>query len=105
MMIKHLYVHVPFCKSICYYCDFCHRVYDKQLVNKWLATLEKEIKETCKDQYETIYIGGGTPNSLSNDELDRLLSLIKPYSNKVEEYTIEINPESFNLEQLKIIKK
>ena len=43
--IKHLYIHVPFCKTICSYCDFCHRAYDNDLVNKWLSVLEKEIKE------------------------------------------------------------
>lgn len=104
-MINHLYVHVPFCKSICYYCDFCHRIYDNQLVNKWLNALSKEIKDVCKDQFKTIYIGGGTPNSLSHEELDRLLSLINPYSSIVEEYTIEINPESFNEKQIELFKK
>ena len=66
MMTKtdHLYVHVPFCKSICYYCDFCRRVYDKTLADRWLKALKKEIDETCFGFYETIYIGGGTPTSL-----------------------------------------
>ena len=41
--INHLYIHVPFCNSICFYCDFCHRLYSSQLVDKWLNQIEKEI--------------------------------------------------------------
>lgn len=103
--IKHLYIHVPFCKTICYYCDFCHRVYDEEISNKWLDTLENEIISKCNNQYETIYIGGGTPTSLSYKQLDRLLSLIKPYTNNVEEYTIEVNPESLDLDKIYLFKK
>ena len=103
--IKHLYIHVPFCKTICSYCDFCHRVYDNDLVNKWLSVLEKEIKEKCKDNYETIYIGGGTPTSLSYEQLTKLLELIRPYTKDVIEYTIEVNPESLDLNKINIFKQ
>ena len=103
--IKHLYIHVPFCKSICYYCDFCHRIYNQDTVNKWLNTLKQEIIYKCKDQYETIYIGGGTPSSLSNEELEELLSLIKPYANNVLEYTIEVNPESLDIDKILLFNK
>lgn len=103
--IKHLYIHVPFCNSICSYCDFCHRVYDKKIVTKWLDTIQKEIKDKCKDNYETIYIGGGTPTSLALDELDKLFSFIKPYADNVKEYTIEVNPESLDLDKILLFKK
>lgn len=102
---KHLYIHVPFCKTICSYCDFCHRVYDEELSNKWLITLEDEIKSKCINDYETIYIGGGTPTSLSDNQLENLLNLIQPYSKKVVEYTIEVNPESLDLSKINIFKK
>ena len=100
--IKHLYIHVPFCNTICNYCDFCHRVYDKNLVDKWLKALSNEIINKCIDQYETIYIGGGTPTSLSIKQLDRLLSLIKPYTNNCIEYTIEVNPESLDIDKINL---
>lgn len=103
--IKHLYVHVPFCKTICYYCDFCHRVYNKNLVNKWLDTIEKEIKDKCSGSYETIYIGGGTPTSLSDDELNKLLCFIEPYAKEVKEYSIEVNPESLDIDKIKLFNK
>ena len=103
--IKHLYIHVPFCKSICSYCDFCHRVYDENLVNKWLDTIKLEINDKCRDDYETIYIGGGSPTSLNNFQLEQLLSFIQQYSNKVIEYTIEVNPDSLNMEKINLFKK
>lgn len=103
--IKHLYIHVPFCNSICFYCDFAHRAYDLSLAEKWLNRLEKEIKDNCKDQYETIYIGGGTPSCLNDDQLDRLLSLIDPYTDEVKEYTIEVNPESLDTDKMDIFNR
>ena len=85
-MIKHLYVHVPFCRTICSYCDFCHRVYDKKSAGLYLNRIKEETKE-CSDNYETIYIGGGTPTALSDEELDKLLSNFDNYSKKVKEYS------------------
>ena len=103
--IKHLYVHVPFCRSICYYCDFCHRIYEESLSDKWLDRLEKEINDTCKDNYETIYIGGGTPTSLKCEQLDRLLQMIYPFTDGVKEYTIEVNPESLDEDKILLFKQ
>ena len=100
----HLYLHVPFCRSICYYCDFCHRIYDEKIADDWLNALSLQIKEQCKDNYSTIYIGGGTPTALLDDQLDFLLSLIAPYSNKVLEYTVEANPDSLSSEKAAILK-
>lgn len=104
MSVEHLYIHVPFCRSICYYCDFCHVVYNENLVNKWLDKFEEEISN-YKEQYKTIYIGGGTPTSLNCIQLERLLSLIEPLSNNVIEYTIEVNPESIDIEKINLLNK
>ena len=104
-MIKHLYIHVPFCNAICFYCDFSRRIYKEDIVDKWLEIIEKEINDKCKDEYETIYIGGGTPTSLNEKQLEKLLSLIEKYSHKTIEYTIEINPESLNENKVKLFKK
>lgn len=103
-MIKHLYVHVPFCRTICSYCDFCHRVYDKKSAELYLNRIKEETKE-CSDNYETIYIGGGTPTALSDEELDKLLSNFDNYSKKVKEYTIEANPESLTESKINIFLK
>lgn len=103
--IKHLYIHVPFCKTICSYCDFCHSVYSTDLADKWLKRFKEEIKECKDEQYETIYIGGGTPTSLSDQQLNELLRLIKPHTSQVIEYTIEVNPESLTIDKIKIFKE
>ncbi len=105
MAINHLYVHVPFCKAICYYCDFCHRIYDEKLADKWLGRLNREVEENCQDQYETIYIGGGTPTSLSDEQLNRLLDMLDPFTANIIEYTIEVNPESLDQNKIDIMKK
>ena len=103
--IKHLYVHVPFCRSICYYCDFCHRIYDHELAQRWLKRLQKEMEVSLHPGYETIYIGGGTPTALAYDEFGTLLELLKPYSGQVCEYTIEANPESLDEDKIVLMNE
>lgn len=103
--IKHLYLHVPFCKSICGYCDFCHLVYQKTLVRKWLDELKKEIEaKNMATDLQTIYIGGGTPSSLHYSEAEELLKLLKPYSREAVEYTVEVNPESISKELILLFR-
>lgn len=101
-----LYVHIPFCHHICSYCDFCKVFYNEGWVNQYLEALSFEMKDKeLSDDYQTIYIGGGTPSSLSLQQLKKLLDLLQPFSKKVLEYSIEINPESMNEEKLNILKK
>lgn len=106
-MIKNCYIHIPFCKSICSYCDFCKVFYNERQVDKYLNSLEKEIKSTYNNELqETIYIGGGTPSSLNLEELDRLfkiLEVLKKDSNT--EYTIECNFSTITEEKLLLFKK
>lgn len=103
---KYLYLHVPFCNSICAYCDFTRTIYKNDLANKWLEAVYKELEfKNINEELKTIYIGGGTPSSLSNTQLDTLLSYLDKYTNNIIEYTIEINPESFNKEKCEIIKR
>ena len=105
-MVKHLYLHVPFCKSICAYCDFCHWPYQITKVDEWLDELALEMNSyQINEELKTIYIGGGTPTSLNLQQLERLLSLIKPYSLNVEEYTIEVNPETIDEMKVDLLKK
>ena len=73
-MVKHTYIHIPFCKKICSYCDFCKLFYDKQQVSLYIKSLKKEINSIYKgEEQDTIYIGGGTPSSLDLEELEELL--------------------------------
>lgn len=102
-----IYIHIPFCNNICTYCDFCKIIYNKKYINNYLDSLEKEIKTRYKDEFiNTIYIGGGTPSSLEDDELIRLMNIIKIFKlNNDYEFTIECNIESITENKLRIMKE
>lgn len=103
-----LYIHIPFCKFICSYCDFCKMVpTNKEVVNTYMNRLLEEFDSynTYYKNVETIYIGGGTPNSLDDINLEKLFKKIDSLSIKPIEYTIEINPELLTLSQVKLFKK
>lgn len=105
-MTKHLYVHIPFCEKICLYCDFARVIYDKSMVDEYILMLQKEFKKKyLLNKFETIYIGGGTPNCLSNDQLDQLLSIFQDNLTNKYEFTIECNPEKINQSQIDIFNK
>ena len=106
-MTKYCYIHVPFCESICSYCDFCKLFYNESLVDKYLIALEKEIESIYQNDYlDTIYIGGGTPSALNLKQLERLFKILdRLKKNKDIEYTIEGNFESTTLDKLKLYKK
>lgn len=107
MMVKSVYIHVPFCKTICSYCDFCKVFYQKNWVKEYLKELQKEVETIYQNEVlDTIYIGGGTPSCLNLEELEILFSItdILRKSNNVE-FTIECNIESITEEKLKLFKK
>lgn len=101
----HIYVHVPFCDSICSYCDFFRVKTTPQLIDKYIEALRKEINLFDIKNIKTIYFGGGTPSALSVNQIDELLSLFDGYLDSVEEYTFEANPENLDIEKLRILKK
>lgn len=101
-----LYVHIPFCNHICSYCDFSKVFYKEDWVNQYLEALSFEIQDKkINKQYDSIYIGGGTPSSLSLFQLEKLLKMLQPYAHHVIEYSIEVNPESMNDQKLYLFKK
>lgn len=105
--MKSCYIHIPFCKTICSYCDFCKFYYQKKWILKYLEHLRKEINLNYKgEKLNTIYIGGGTPTSLDYDELKILLNIIKELRlNDNYEYTIEANVETLDLDKIKLLKE
>lgn len=105
--MRGLYIHIPFCKSICNYCDFTKRVpKNKEMIDEYLIHLKEELLtyEKYFDSVDTIYIGGGTPTLLDIDELTYLFEMLKDFKN-IKEYTIEINPETLTLDKVKLLKK
>lgn len=100
-----VYIHIPFCNSICTYCDFPKLYHDINWVNNYLDSLKTEINSKYKNEHiKTIYIGGGTPSSLSNDELNKLFNIIKIFNIDKQEFTFECNIENINEELLKLLK-
>ena len=103
-----LYIHIPFCNSLCKFCDFPKRIKQsdelkKQYINKLINDLEKLDKDLC---FDTVYIGGGTPNSLSNDLLEALFQAIHKLTlNPNLEFSIEANFELITNAQAKLFKK
>ena len=102
-----VYIHIPFCKNICNYCDFCKMYYDTGYVSRYLDILENEIRNRYNDEYiDTIYIGGGTPSCLSISELEKLFDIVKIFKLKNKyEFTIECNIENIDEDKLKLFKK
>lgn len=101
--MRGLYVHIPFCKSICSYCNFCKRVPRQGMIINYLKVLEKQFNELSNTNYDTIYIGGGTPSMLTLEELTILLNIFKNVNPL--EYTIEVNPESYTHQKGLLMKE
>ena len=99
-----IYVHVPFCRHICHYCDFCHIGYSRSSAKKWLEAFKKEVSLHKDIKAKTIYIGGGTPTSLDSDLLEELLEALVVFG-KPKEYTIEINPETIDKKKAELLKR
>lgn len=105
------YIHIPFCEHICYYCDFNKVFLEGQPVDEYIQALLKEIDLTKSrfpsQEMETIYIGGGTPTSLSAKQLAVLLEGVRtllPFNAK-NEFTVEANPGDLTQEKLHVMKE
>lgn len=105
-----LYIHIPFCVSKCKYCDFNSYKLDLDEKKKYLKLLEKEISfyknEVKEKEIDTIFIGGGTPSILRDDEIKILFDNIKNNFKikKDAEITMECNPGTLTLSKLKTMK-
>lgn len=102
--MKGLYIHVPFCASICFYCDFKRSVYQEDIVDQYLIQLQKDLIHANIEDVDTIYIGGGTPSALNMKQLDVLFNMLNPYIQKAKEITIESNLESLNEDKIRLFE-
>ncbi|HMP05566.1 MAG TPA: radical SAM family heme chaperone HemW [Lacipirellulaceae bacterium] len=100
------YIHVPFCRHRCGYCDFAVIAGRDELVDAYLAALSRELSWLGEPRpVETLYIGGGTPNHLDLRQLERLCDAVlarHPLAARGE-WTVESNPESLTAEQLQLL--
>ncbi|MBQ3145760.1 MAG: oxygen-independent coproporphyrinogen III oxidase [Clostridia bacterium] len=102
-----LYIHIPFCKRKCYYCDFVSFSGKEKLIEQYINSLKQEIKK-CKinkEEYQvkTIYFGGGTPSFINSSYITDIIKELKQKFNISEnaEITIEINPGTVDEQKLK----
>jgi oxygen-independent coproporphyrinogen-3 oxidase len=105
-----VYVHVPFCRHRCGYCDFTLIANRRQLIPEWLELLAREFAQECSGvpaplPVNTIFLGGGTPTHLNADELRQLFDLIGRYFtlNSGGEFSVEANPEDLTEECLETL--
>jgi oxygen-independent coproporphyrinogen-3 oxidase len=105
-----LYLHIPFCQSKCGYCDFYSQT-DLSLVSPFVKALLREIKllaETIRPSmnFDTVYIGGGTPSLLSEKSIDLIFNSLSKYFtlDQKNEITIEVNPGTVSQAKLKYLR-
>ncbi len=107
-----IYIHVPFCKQKCSYCDFASYPKELNKIEAYFACLYREIKgrglSSLKDYtFDTIYFGGGTPSIVNPEYISGAIKQIKKYFNLADdlEITIEINPGTIDDKKVEIYKK
>lgn len=111
--IATLYVHIPFCDQICSFCGFNKFVSTEEKKEIYVQALLKEMQYYAEKEYikgltiQAIYLGGGTPNSLSAAQLDKIVQFIHNYFNLSRdcEITCEGTPQNFTEERIAVLKK
>ena len=103
-----LYVHIPFCKSICNFCPYCKTIYNKALCDKYIDSLIKEIHKVGsqykgKKETTSLYFGGGTP-ALIADRIGEIIETIQEHFIITEGIGVELHPDNVNVETLEMLK-
>ena len=100
-----VYIHIPFCKQKCIYCDFISFANNEEIQERYISALIKEIKnwklQNKETIVDTIYIGGGTPSFIDSKYIVKILDLLSENKTKNSEVTIEVNPGTVTLDKLK----
>ena len=108
-----IYIHIPFCKQKCYYCDFVSFSNKEEYIEKYVETVKREIDSYDLSNYNitTIYIGGGTPSRIPSENIQEILEKIKQKISESQtrwediEITIELNPGTVDEEKIKKYKE
>lgn len=100
-----LYIHIPFCRSRCSYCDFATGLYESEIAERYVRVVVDEIRASSEAGafVDTIYFGGGTPSLLDPSQLERILAIVHEQFDvdAASEITLEINPGSATPERLR----
>ena len=102
-MVDGVYIHIPFCMSICNYCDFLSFISKEEERKKYVDYLLKELDLYPEYEYDTVYVGGGTPSILNCEDVERILKRLNIKEGA--EVTLEVNPKSVDLEKLRELKR
>ncbi len=106
-----LYIHIPFCKRKCSYCDFNSGPFKPEDLDRYMTALKKEAslyeQAYGRVTLETIFIGGGTPTVLEPQHILEIGDLLERYfdTSSLKEFSFEANPESVSVEKVKAFKK
>lgn len=103
-----LYVHIPFCKSICDFCPYCKELYAKEKCDRYIDALIKEIhlvggKTPYKKEVTSLYFGGGTP-ALAAERIKDIINALEQYFIITDGIGIELHPENVTVETLRLLK-
>ena len=104
-----IYIHIPFCKQKCFYCDFVSYANQDKYFQKYVQALNKEINNFIDNnefEVQTIYIGGGTPSLIDAKYIEEILHIFEKRNllKEVKEVTIEVNPGTVTEEKLRNYK-
>ena len=104
-----IYVHIPFCKQKCYYCDFVSYSNKDSCIKEYIEAVQSEIKNYKLKEYivTTIYIGGGTPSYIKSEYIKKIIETIRNNFevDKKCEITIEVNPGTVTKQKLQQYKQ
>ncbi|MHA3775073.1 radical SAM family heme chaperone HemW [Verrucomicrobiota bacterium sgz303538] len=108
-VVRHLYVHIPFCPKVCPYCSFYKEASDRNKTQRFLDSVLVELDrrmEQLELRPETIFFGGGTPSALSSSQLDYLLTGLRERLDlsHLAEWTLEMNPATVSLEKAQLLR-
>ncbi len=103
-----IYIHIPFCRSRCSYCDFATGLYESGLADRYVRALVVEVELSANmGSVDTVYLGGGTPSLLSPSQLECILNALHGHFTiePASEITIEMNPGTVTLDNLRAFRK
>ena len=109
-IVRHIYVHIPFCARICPYCAFYKELLDRSQTERFCQAILCEVSRTRKERQlcpSTIYFGGGTPTALTTTQLEFLLSGLRDQLDlsQLLEWTMEANPGSISARKAALLRK
>ncbi|ASS76107.1 coproporphyrinogen III oxidase [Tumebacillus algifaecis] len=111
MRVSSLYVHIPFCASKCYYCDFNSYVSTSDVMERYLDGLDRELEavaaEYAHDPLKTVFFGGGTPTMFDSRQTERMMKMLHRHFRMSDgvEISVEANPGTVDLEKLHVLKE